>query len=126
MKPQVKTTLEVCGGMTESIFPEVETWLLEASDHQEALKYVASRKNMNRYRSMVDFLFCEIYTEYRSSCFWFYKKGEGRLGDFVSKEHLAEYERVMLLALKIALEAYLNKESMNWNMLLPGLYGIRG
>jgi len=40
--------IDVVGGATLSIFPEAENWLLSEGDHQNALGYVDSRKNMER------------------------------------------------------------------------------
>lgn len=52
--------LEICGGATESIFPQIEVLLLHFSDFEEALQFVAAKKNMNKYRSMMDFLFAKF------------------------------------------------------------------
>lgn len=62
--------LDLSGGATESIFPEVEAMLFTTSseDYQKALQYVAAKKDMNRYKSVVDFLFCELFPEWQHKC----------------------------------------------------------
>ena len=49
LERKTQTSFGVCGGMTESVFPEVEAWLMADSKRQRALEFVARRKNMYRY-----------------------------------------------------------------------------
>lgn len=102
-------SLELIGGAAASVFPLVDVLLLEIN-YQEALQFVASRKSMNRYRSMVDFLLCEIFVQFRKDCFRFY---EGRGNPF---RHLIEdgvitesdrqwCERVLVYSLELARKA---------------------
>jgi len=64
---------EITGGMTDSILPRVDEWLLACSDHQEALRYIAPERTMESYRSMVDFLLCETLPLYRKPCRAYYR-----------------------------------------------------
>jgi hypothetical protein len=105
---------EVTGGCTTSVFPHAEKFLLASGDHQNALRYVAARKKMEVYRSMIDFLFCEIYREYRSACFKYYA-GEGPpLRESSSREQIREWEEVLLHALKMALKVHGEKRRLSW------------
>lgn len=64
--------LQLLDGATESIFPQVEALLLNSVEYQHALEYVAVRKKMGRYMSVVDFLFCELHPKWRMACQRFY------------------------------------------------------
>ncbi|MDP3901859.1 MAG: hypothetical protein Q8Q37_02710 [bacterium] len=115
MKIQVHQALMTCGGATESIFPQVEAWLLgENTDRQKALEYVASRKNMRRYQSVIDFLFCEIFIEHQGGCFKYYAGNGPKLKDIITAEQLVSYNEKLLSALEIAYGAYKEKRRLSW------------
>ncbi len=64
--------LELSGGLTSSsVFPKTEE-KLNSTEYQAALKFVAKRKNMERYWSVMDFLFCESFPEWRFHARRFY------------------------------------------------------
>jgi len=97
-------TLDISGGCTASVFPQVDL-ALEDTDTQAALEFVASRKDMTRYRSFVDFLFAEIFVQFRRSCFKFYDDGGKQLKDLVDAEKIAWFEGILLHALTVAKKA---------------------
>jgi len=81
MIPTLDQCLELNGGATQTIFPKTEKKLGEG-DYIKALKYVASRKNMNRYKSVMDFLFCEMFpTPWKFKAFRFYNDQGPQLKD---------------------------------------------
>lgn len=103
------------GGATESIFPEVEALLLSGStDYQEALEYVAARKKMDRYRSMVDFLFCEIHPQWRMACNRYYAGNGPKLMEQVTSEQVEGYNHRLLVALDIARKIFAEKRRDSW------------
>src|SRR3989344_7300076 len=104
--PCQRQILDLVGGATSSIFPEAEAWLLSEGDHWEALQYVARRKNQDKYTSMMDFLFCELFVEYRKDCFRFYNEKGPLLKEMISQEQIAKFDNVLLQALKIAHNAF--------------------
>ena len=57
LRMKIKQSLAPTGGATESVFPQIDALLGGETDYQEALEYVAARKKMDRYRSVVDFFF---------------------------------------------------------------------
>jgi hypothetical protein len=114
LEPSHALELDVVGGVTESIFMETEAWLLQNSDHQEALAYVASRKTMDHYTSMMDFLFCEIFIDYRGACQRFYRRKGPLLKKMISKEQIAKFDKALIGALKVAYEAFCEKRKMTW------------
>lgn len=107
--------LLVAGGMTETIFPAVED-LLNETEYQKALEFVSRRKNMRRYHSMMDFLFCEIFIAYRHRCFVYYAghKGSKRLKDTISEEERTEYEKWLVAALGVALKKMVEARELSW------------
>lgn len=111
---QVKQAMETVGGATESIFPHVEAWLLADADRQHALEFVAARKNMDRYESVMDFLFCEIFTEFKSPCFKYYDRAGNPLRDFISADAVIDYSVVMLKALAYAYVLFCDGRAVSW------------
>lgn len=110
---QIRQQLRIAGGCTQTIFTEAEK-LLRESDYQEALKHVGSRKNMDRYESMMDFLFCEIFPRWRYRCFRYYD-GEGKqLRFLLSKEEISRYDSQLVTALEVAMEALKEEWMVSW------------
>jgi hypothetical protein len=97
-----RVTLEPVGGNTASIFRETEDYLLESSDHQCALEYIARRKNMDRYHSMVDFLFCELFPSMQKGCFAFYEDRGPQLRYLIDEPVIEVVDMYLLLALHAA------------------------
>ncbi len=114
-RQEARLALELCGGSTESCFPEVEALLYSGGqDYREALQYVASKKDMNRYQSVMDFLFCEIFTVYRSACRRFYDGRGPQLKDMVSVSTLFMFNNALLKALEIAVEHHREQRRGGW------------
>ncbi|MEK7212344.1 MAG: hypothetical protein AAB686_01570 [Patescibacteria group bacterium] len=121
LEPSVQTrlearlALELRGGATESCFPEVEALLISGGrDYQEALQYVASRKDMSRYHSVMDFLFCEIFTVYRGACKRCYADRGPQLKDMVSVSTLLMFNSALLKALEMAVEYHRERRRGGW------------
>jgi len=107
--------LKVSGGITASVFPEVELMLMDSSDLQNALKFVSNRKNMDRYHSVIDFLFCEIFQEYRRPCLLFYK-GKGRqLREMATQEEIAHFGKILVRTIEIAYARFSEKRASSWS-----------
>lgn len=107
-------SLDVIGGATLSIFRQAESWLLAHADHQRALEYVARRKNMEKYHSMMDFLFCEVFVKYQKDCFRYYEGKGPLLKEMISQEQIDRYDTVLLEALKIAYQAFCEQRKVSW------------
>ncbi len=112
--PCHKQSLDVTGGATLTIFRLTETWLFEDDDHQRGLEYVARRKNMEKYHSMMDFLFCEIFTKYRKDCFRYYEDKGPLLKEMISQEQIERYDAILLEAVKIAYQAFCEERKVTW------------
>jgi hypothetical protein len=104
---------EITGGLTESMFPMVDN-LLKQTEYQKALKYAARQKNMDRYRSMVDFLFCEVFTEYQKPCFGFYNNRGRSLKDYEDISKLQRMEPMLVQVLVTAYQMLQDKRKESW------------
>ena len=112
---QCRLKLEISGGMTASIFPAVDGMLNE-TDFQKSLEFVGARKDMERYRSMVDFLFCEVFIQYRYGCFKFYEDETKypQLKKILTADQVKQYGRWLVAALQLAREMFEKKLALTW------------
>lgn len=114
MQCQVIQALQLCGGTTQSLFPAAEAWLMDSADHAEALKYVAGRKNINRYKSVMDFLFCELFTIFRTACFRYYRDAGPQLREMITPEQVVFFNNALLKALELAYEHHDQQRRISW------------
>lgn len=105
--------LEPTGGATNSVFPKVERMLMQIK-YQRSLKFVAGSKNMDRYWSMVDYLFCEYFIGYRVDCFKFYKGKGPQLREIEDCETLKYFEMRLVAVLLKAHEAMKQDRELSW------------
>jgi hypothetical protein len=105
--------LVLLGGATETIFPEAESMLREP-EYQKALQFVASRKAMDRYVSVMDFLFCEIFTQYRPCALAFYAGEGARLKAVLTESQRAWFDRVLVRALTLAHQRFAEQRALTW------------
>ena len=111
---EFRQELRISGGVTRSIFHYTEMVLNYNTDIMNALKYVAARKKMDRYKSIMDFLFCEIFTGWIFHCRRFYN-GEGPpLRDTLSKEQIEKYDLMLMQALEVAYRLFQEDRCKSW------------
>lgn len=110
----IRQSLDLSGGLTQTIFPVVEDWLNATTDHQAALEWAASRKNMDRYHSVVDFLFCETFAHFRPLCIEFYEKNGKPLREIVSDDQARRFQHVLMSVLAVAYEAFQADRRVSW------------
>ena len=106
--------LALTGGLTESIFPEAEILFRVSTDYQKALKYVARRKDMERYESIMDFLFCELHPEFRAGCFKYYLDRKRPLRKIITEQERYFYACRLVLALEAAYAAWKQDLVNSW------------
>lgn len=106
---------EVIGGTSESLFVKA-SGLLKETDYQKSLRYVASRKNMANYQSMMDFLFCELVVGYRRKCQRFYNdEGPPLHEEFGDRpEQIALWDTFLVASLHIARQAMERDLEISW------------
>lgn len=99
--------------LTRSIFPRVDE-ALDETDNQKALAFVGAKKDMSRYRSLVDFLFCEIFIEYRAGCFRYYDDLGPQLKEILNEQQTLWFEKALFQALEIAREKFEAHLALTW------------
>ncbi len=112
--PTQSQEISVCGGVTDTIFPKTESMLLDNLDCQRALEYVAARKRMDAYRSMIDFMFCELYSEWRMSCKRFYAGNGPQLKDQITDQQIEYFDNKLVKALQVALGLFREQRCKSW------------
>lgn len=110
--------LSVAGGASSSIFPLVENWLQETTDHWNALRAISSRKSDPGYRSVVDFLVVGVCPELCDPCMRFYDGGGPALRDLVTERRRSYIERRALCFLEVAYAAFCEKRRVSWSAAL--------
>jgi len=116
----MKQILEISGGITNTVFPEVEHLLNKSTVYYKALKYIASRKDMTLYESVMDFIFCELHPGWRNRCRKYYLSGkeEDQLKSLINSKQRDEFCRRMLQALEIAKRQWEEQMRRSWSWLV--------
>jgi len=99
-----------------TIFPAVEEWLAE-DDHMEALRWAARRKTDGQYRSVMDWLLCEVLPTERPACFRFYAGKGPRFEKLYGPAKQELYERVLLNVCMCAYARHQKKQWAHWRKL---------
>jgi len=107
----------VCLPATLSIFPQVEAILENDEDYLLAIYSLAKRKRIDRYRNIIDFLFCELNPQHSKFCFDFYRGGDVNLHDRLTAEEVVHYNEQLLSLLKFALKHYEKGGHISWKEL---------
>lgn len=104
---------EIC----QSLFRRVDSCLQEKTTLR-ALMRCMERKDSTRYRSLMDFFFCELFTIWRSRCFKFYEGHAPPLREIMTPMQIHRYEEAMISALIIALDLtqYGEKSKVSWSL----------
>ncbi len=95
-------------------FPKAEE-LLQESMYQEALEEIGTKRTMERYRSMMDFLLCELKPSYRRECFRFYREKGPRLIQIESAKEIEKLDNYLTGVLLVALEYKKQGVKTSWN-----------
>ena len=70
---------------------------------------------MDNYRSMIDFLFCELFEQYRGKCFSFYLDDEKpMLKNILSHDQIKKYDYIMVQSLRLAHKIMSEKRMESW------------
>jgi len=129
----MKLSLELQEAFGKTVFPKTEDILKEDGFLDSYFKYICINKKgiLKRYRSVLDFLFCELFGMtrrrkhlLRDSCFAYYK-GEGpKLAEIMSEKELKIYDiimaRLVLPMIKASIDAY-GKRAISWKKFTDGV-----
>ena len=109
--------LVIAGGASSCVFPAVEAWLQESTDHWNALRAISTRMIDHGYRSVVDFILAEVCPSLREPCLAFYVGNGPALRDMatVTEKELRYYECRMIAFLEIAYTAFSEKRRVSWS-----------
>lgn len=110
----LQQALVAVGGLTSSIFPQAEAMLLNSADYQNALRFVGASKDMDRYESVMDFLFCELHPEWVPRCMSYYEDLGLPLRERLDAEQVVEYGERLVKALEIAYDLFNKKRRQSW------------
>jgi len=97
-----------------TIFPLAET-ALEDTDTLLALKYVSTRKKMDSYRSVMDFLFCEIAEQpWISRCRRYYEGHGLPARDIMTQVEIDRWDAVLVGVLRFAVRCLAEERRYSW------------
>ena len=89
MTKMTQTTIPITGGMTEKAFPKSEHMLKNNVYYLTAVKTTANKNKFNRYKSLMDYIFCETWPiPWKIRCFRHYKGAVGLL----TESNIQSYE----------------------------------
>jgi hypothetical protein len=106
--------LPLTGGACDSIFPLIEAWLQESTDHWNALREISSKKTDPGFQSVIDFILVTLHPSLKRSCFAFYDKGGLPLRKLITERERCYFEGRMHVFLEIAYAAFSNKRRLSW------------
>jgi hypothetical protein len=106
--------LAVAGGASTTVFPLVESWLQESTDHWNALRAISKRKVDAGFHSVVDFVFVSVCPSFRQPCLDFYAGDGPPLRDLVMEPERRYFERRILAFLEVAYAAFSSKRQLSW------------
>lgn len=104
--------------MCDELFPRAAL-LLGDTSYQRALEFVSSRRRMDRYRSMMDYLFAESVWGYQSKCFAYYRGDAPSLRDLpgVTPAQLERWDRYLVEVLNTAQSHCERHQAIAWRQL---------
>lgn len=117
MEQSQELRLELTGGWTSSIFPKVEEWLRESSDHQHALLYVRNTHAwQDDYRSVIDYVYAMCFPARRKDVKRYYLSGreEHLCGAQLTRTERDFMQAFMLASLAVAYQCHCEKRRAGW------------
>lgn len=100
---RVQQNYRMVGGATAGLFPAVELMLADGSPGQAAMLTALTYKNPTKYRSVVDFLLCEFFPEWRPSVRQVSaKKGDRLSQTLITPEEYLKIEGVLKNVVAVA------------------------
>jgi hypothetical protein len=97
-----------------SIFPLVEVWLQETTDHWNSFEMIVQRKDQELYRCVVDMLFCEAFPNFKALCRAFYDDKGPQLRFILTEKQRAFAEALLLVLLQVAYEFFSRGRELSW------------
>lgn len=98
---------------TDSVFPRIDRWL-DSGDHQQALRFLASGFGRHTYRSMVDYVFAQVFPGWRFDIRRFYAGNGPQLRKMTTAAERKVMQAEMLVALEIAHQLWCERRRSSW------------
>lgn len=114
----VQQGIQLEAPMCGELFPRAAL-LLGDTSYQRALEFVNSRRRMDRYRSMMDYLFAESVWGYQRRCFAYYRGEAPPLRDLlgVTPAQLERWDRYLVEVLNTARDRCERCQAIAWREL---------
>lgn len=106
--------LQTRDSVTTTIFPLVEAWLQETTDHWNSFRALKGKRNADAFRSVMDFLFVGVFPSYRRACMAFYAGKEPPLRKTLKERERAYMERKILLFLEVSFSQFCEDRRVSW------------
>jgi len=106
--------LALTGGVTDTIFPELEELLDDSTELQDALIHLAPKRQMDQFESVMDFIFCSVHPQFKKACLAFYEGREKPLRNMIDDLERLESLYRMLWAMNEAHKALDNHRHRVW------------
>ena len=101
--------------LTDSVFPKAEEVINSSSWLQGRLKRLGDAREMDKYRSRMDWLLVQVLPDWKPAVFRYYA-GRGRqLRCTVSTDQLAIIERKLLVAIRLLIGAPADAYLVQWD-----------
>jgi hypothetical protein len=106
------------GSLTRTIFKKTEKKLMDNLEYQRSLKFVARRKNMEKYRCIIDFLFAETFPEpWKFKCFRYYNGCGCQIKDDpdITPSEIKAYDEILCnVVLELAYQMHIKCLEKEW------------
>ena len=107
--------LQVPTAVTLTVFPMSENWLRESSDHQNAVKKVKAVSKAENFRSLMDYLFANVFVGTYWMVMDFYSDEGPQLREILTREQCHMIDLQLLEALKLAYEDFRKGRKRSWS-----------
>lgn len=112
---RMELRIQVDAGVTLTVFPMSERWLREDSDHAWAVHKVKARSKPESFRSLMDYLFANVFI----GTYWFvmdfYAEEAPPLREIISQEQCRMIDEVLIEALKLAYQDFCADRERSWS-----------
>lgn len=112
----IRQELRIEGGATTTVFPLSESWLRSDSDHQNASKAVRARHIGDRFRSLMDYLYANVFVGTYWSVMDYYADESPPLRDILTDSQCDIVDRVLLEALRVAYSDFCAGRQRSWSV----------
>jgi hypothetical protein len=108
--------LVLTGGTSETVFPRTER-SLRSTRNQQALTFVKTTSRPETYRSVMDWLFCNVFPHERAACFSFYADKGKQLRFIRTPSQLKLYDAGLLGVVRKARADLEEGQARRWSEL---------